>query len=49
MKDLVDFQYHRINALQSRVAELERLVLEVTDEDCPNAFREIVRTEILKQ
>lgn len=49
MKDLVDFQYNRIEALQSKVTELERLVLEVTDEDCPNAFRKIVRTEILKQ
>lgn len=48
MKDLVDFQYHRINALQSKVTELERLLLEVTDKDCPNSFRKIVRTELLK-
>jgi hypothetical protein len=49
MKELVDFQFRRIEALDKRVKELERYVLELSDEDCPEDYRRIVRSEILNK
>ena len=49
MKELVDFQFRRIESLDKRVKELERYVLELSDEDCPEDYRRIVRSEILNE
>jgi hypothetical protein len=48
MRDLVDFQHERIVALGNRVTELTRLVLELTDNDCTDEYRQLIKTEILK-
>jgi len=48
MRDLVDFQHERIVALESKVTELTRLVLELTDNDCTDEYRRVIKTEILK-
>lgn len=49
MKELVDFQFRRIEALDKRVKELERYVLELSDKDCPEDYKRIVRSEILNE
>ena len=49
MKDLVDYQQHRIEALDKRVGELERFILELCDEDCPEDYKRIVKQEILNR
>jgi len=48
MKDLVDYQHQRIVTLQSRVAELERYILELCDNDCPKEYKKVVLTELIK-
>ncbi len=48
MKDLVDYQHQRIVALQSRVAELERYILELCDNDCSKEYKKVVLTELIK-
>ena len=48
MNDLVDFQYQRIVALQTKVAELERYVLELCDENCTSDYRKVVLNELIK-
>lgn len=47
MKDVIDFQHDRIIALDKRVRELERYVLELCDDECPNDYKRIVKSEIL--
>ncbi len=49
MSELVDYQHHRIVALETKVAELKRYVLELSDKDCPADYRRIVRSEILNK
>lgn len=47
MNELVDFKNNQIEALQKRVLTLETWILELTDKDCPNEYKKIIRTEIL--
>lgn len=47
MRDLVEFQRNRIDALSKRVSELEQYVIELTDKDCPDDYKKIVLNEIL--
>ena len=46
-KDLVDYQRNRIEALSSRVTQLEQYVIELCDKDCPNDYKKVVLKEIL--
>jgi hypothetical protein len=48
MNELVDFKNAQLEALQKRVLLLETFILEVTDKDCPEDYRRIVRDEVLK-
>lgn len=48
MKELVDYQHQRIVALETKVAELKRYVLELCDKDCPEDYKLIVLKEIIK-
>jgi|TARA_R110001632_G_scaffold117654_1_gene229791 predicted HicB family RNase H-like nuclease len=48
MKDVIDFQYERITALDKRVRELERYILELCDKNCPEDYKRVVKNEILK-
>ena len=55
MKDLVDYKNYRIDALQKKVFELERktstletYIFELTDKDCPEEYKNIVKHELLK-
>ncbi|MEN8887016.1 MAG: hypothetical protein ABF246_11560 [Winogradskyella sp.] len=55
MKDLIDFKNARIEALQNRVhqqeqriATLETYIFELTDKDCPEDYKRIIKNELLK-
>ena len=55
MKDLVDFKNYQIEALQKKVFEqdrqistLETYIFELVDNDCPEEYKGIVKTELLK-
>tara|TARA_R110001592_G_scaffold204734_1_gene455000 strand:+ start:1187 stop:1360 length:174 start_codon:yes stop_codon:yes gene_type:complete len=55
MKDLIDFKNAQITALQKRLFELETKVgnyetyiFELTDKDCPQEYKQIVKNELLK-
>ena len=48
MNDLVDYQYQRIVTLQTKVAELERYVLELCDENCTSEYKKVVLNELIK-
>ena len=48
MKEVVDYQYERIVALQTRVAELERYILELCDNDCSKEYKKVVLNELIK-
>lgn len=47
MNELVDFKNAQVESLQKRVLLLETYLLEVTDKDCPDEYRKIIRKEIL--
>jgi hypothetical protein len=54
--DLTSYLKLRIEALQSKNAKLEyevdrlrTFLFEVTDEDCPGEYKNIVRKEIIKE
>ncbi len=47
MNDLVDFQTHRIQVLEKKVTEYEVLLLELTDKDCPEEYKRVIRRQIL--
>ena len=53
MKDLNDFKNQQIKALQSEVcsmkeyiSQLETFIFELTDNDCPSKYKNIVRKEV---
>lgn len=53
MKDLHDFKNQQIKALQSEVcsmkeyiSQLETYIFELTDNQCPNQYKNIVRQEV---
>ncbi len=55
MKDLLDFKNHRIEALQSKMFDLEQkigiletYIFELTDKDCPEEYKKIVKNQLLK-
>lgn len=55
IKDLIQFKTHQIEALQkklyeleSRITLLESYLFEVTDKDCPQDYRQIIRNEVFK-
>jgi len=55
MKDLVDFKNYQIEALQKKIFEqdrqistLETYIFELVDNDCPEEYKGIVKTELLK-
>ena len=47
MKDVIDYQYHRIVALDKVVSELKLRLLEVTDKECTEEYRQLIRKQIL--
>ena len=47
MKDLIDYQQARINALTEKINEYERFILELTDKDCTDEYRSLIREEVL--
>lgn len=47
MRDLVEFQRNRIEALSNRVTQLEQYVIELCDNDCPEDYKKVVLKEIL--
>jgi len=56
MKDLVDFKNHRIEALQEElcrkeklISTLETFIFELTDSDCPDQYKKIIKNQLLKQ
>jgi hypothetical protein len=49
MKDTIDYQHHRIVALQKRVSELELMLLETTDKYCTEEYRLLIREQILNK
>ena len=49
MNELVDFKNAQVESLQKRVLLLETYLLEVTDKDCPDGYRKIIRKEILNE
>lgn len=53
MKELLEFNNHRIEALvkelsksDKRILELETFIFELCDRDCPEAYKQVVRTEL---
>jgi hypothetical protein len=55
MKDLVDFKNAQIEALlrkcneqEKRISILETWIFELSDKDCPNEYKQIVKNELLK-
>lgn len=55
MTDLVDFKNAQIKALQGsnakkevRIAILETWIFELTDDNCPKDYKQVIRTEVLK-
>lgn len=53
MKDLNDFKNQQIKALQLEVcsmkeyiSQLETYIFELTDNECPNQYKNIVRQEV---
>lgn len=43
MDELIEFQRLRIIALMDRVTELENLLSELTDENCPKDYKRVVK------
>ena len=55
MKDLIDFKNAQITALQNKLFELdakinnyETYIFELTDKDCPEEYKQIIKNELLK-
>ena len=55
MKHLLEFNNYRIESLvdelskkTKRILELETYIFELCDEDCPEAYKDVVKSEIYK-
>lgn len=55
MKDLLDYKNNRIEAMQTdiykkqqRIDILETYIFELTDPNCPQEYKRIVKNELLK-
>lgn len=53
MKDLLDYQRFRIEAMQSEICELKAIInqletycFELADKDCPSDYKVIIKKEI---
>lgn len=53
MKDLIDYQRFRVEALQKRICELEKnlsevktYVFELCEDDCPKEYKTIIKQQI---
>jgi len=53
MKHLLEFNNYRIEALlkelnksNKRILELETFIFELCDKDCPEAYKQVVKTEL---
>lgn len=56
MDELVEFQAHRIIALQDKVSALrkenyllEQYIIEICDKDCPDDYKRVIKQLILNQ
>ena len=49
MKEIIDYQYHRIVALDKIVSELKLKLLEVTDKECTEEYKQLIRKQILNK
>lgn len=49
MKDIIDYQYHRIVALDKIITELKLRLLEVTDKECTEEYKQLIRQQILNK
>ncbi len=49
MKEIIDYQYHRIVALDKTVSELKLRLLEVTDKECTGEYKQLIRKQILNK
>lgn len=47
MDELVNFNNQQIEALQSRIAVLETVLIEVCNKDCQQEYREIILKEVI--
>ena len=47
INDIVDYQYHRIVALDKMISELKLRLLEVTDKQCTEEYKQLIRKQIL--
>ena len=53
MKHLLEFNNYRIEALvkelsksDKRILELETFIFDLCDRDCPEAYKQVIRTEL---
>jgi hypothetical protein len=53
MKHLLEYNNYRIEALlkelnknNKRILELETFIFELCDRDCPEAYKQVIRTEL---
>jgi len=53
MKHLLEFNNYRIEALlkelnksNKRILELETFIFELCDKDCPEAYKQVIKTEL---
>lgn len=49
MKELIDYQEARINSLLNKLTEYGRFILELTDEDCTDEYRSLIKNKILDE
>lgn len=56
MKDLLEFKDIRIEALEKelnksnkRISELETFIFELCDKDCPEAYKQVVKSELYEK
>jgi len=47
MNDLVDFQRLRIIALQNKLTEYEQYIFELSDKECTDEYKLLIRKEIV--
>lgn len=49
MKELIDYQEARIKSLLNKLTEYGRFILELTDEDCTDEYRSLIKNQILDE